>query len=37
MKNFYIYKFFFKTIIDTNMITLYVTFASCNNISIYKR
>lgn len=37
MKNFHIYKDFFKIIINVNVITLYIIYARCNNINIYKR
>lgn len=37
MKNFYIYNNIFRTVIDTNIITLYITSTRYNNISIYKR
>lgn len=37
MKNFHIYNNFFKTVININVIMLYIISAKYNNISKYKK
>ena len=37
MKNFYAYDDFFKTVIDANVVALYITSAGCKDISTYKK
>lgn len=37
MKNFYACNDFFKTVIDANVVTLYITSARCKDISTYKK
>lgn len=37
MKNFHIYKDFFKTVFDINMTIFCIIFAKCKDINIHKR
>lgn len=37
IKNFYACDDFFKTVIDANVVTIFITSARCNDISIFQR